>query len=36
MGMMSNAGYDIWTEDVTETINYPTSTNGVDECSNSV
>ena len=28
MGMTSTAGYDIWSEDVTETSNYPTSTNG--------
>ena len=28
MGMMSTAGYDIWSENVTETANYPTSTNG--------
>ena len=28
MGMMSTIGYDIWSEDVIETINYPTSTNG--------
>ena len=28
MGMTSTAGYDIWSEDVTETLNYPTSTNG--------
>ena len=27
MGMMSIAGYDIWSEDVTETTNYPTSIN---------
>ena len=27
MGMMSTIGYDIWSEDVIETINYPTSTN---------
>ena len=28
MGMTSAVGYDIWSEDVTETTNYPTSTNG--------
>ena len=28
MGMTSIVGYDIWSEDVTETTNYPTSTNG--------
>ena len=28
MGMTSTAGYDIWSENVTETLNYPTSTNG--------
>ena len=28
MGMMSTIGNDIWSEDVTETTNYPTSTNG--------
>ena len=28
MGMTSTVGYDIWSEDVTETTNYPTSTNG--------
>ena len=28
MGMMSTTGYDIWSEDVIKTINYPTSTNG--------
>ena len=28
MGMTSVVGYDIWSEDVTETTNYPTSTNG--------
>ncbi|KAK4589979.1 hypothetical protein RGQ29_020520 [Quercus rubra] len=28
MGMTSAAGYDICSEDVTETSNYPTSTNG--------
>ena len=28
MGMMSTTGYDIWSEVVIETINYPTSTNG--------
>ena len=27
MGMTSTAGYDIWSEDVTKTPNYPTSTN---------
>ena len=26
MGMTSIAGYDIWSEDATETLNYPTST----------
>ena len=28
MGMTSIAGYDIWSEDVRETTNYPTFTNG--------
>ena len=28
MGMMSTAGYDIWTKDATETPNYPIFTNG--------
>ena len=28
MGMMSTTGYDIWSENVTKTLNYPTSTNG--------
>ena len=28
MGMTSVVGYDIWSEDVTETTNYPTPTNG--------
>ena len=28
MGMTSIAGYDIWSEDATETLNYPTSTYG--------
>ena len=28
MGMTSTAGYDIWSEDVTETLNYLTFTNG--------
>ena len=28
MGMTSTARYDIWSEDVTETTNYLTSTNG--------
>ena len=28
MGMMSTVGYDIWSEDTTETPNYPTSTYG--------
>ena len=28
MGMTSTVGYDIWSEDVTKTLNYPTSTNG--------
>ena len=28
MGMTSTAGYDIWSEDVTKTLNYSTSTNG--------
>ena len=28
MGMTFAVGYDIWSEDVTETTNYPTSTNG--------
>jgi len=28
MGMMSTIGNDIWSEDVTETTNYPTSING--------
>ena len=28
MGMTSIVGYDIWSEDVTETTNYPTPTNG--------
>ena len=28
MGMSSVAGYKIWSEDVTKTTNYPTSTNG--------
>ena len=27
MGMTSAVGHDIWSEDVTETTNYPTSTN---------
>ena len=28
IGMTSTAGYDIWSEDVTKTLNYSTSTNG--------
>ena len=28
MGIMSTAGYDIWSEELTETTNYPISTNG--------
>ena len=28
MGMASTIGYDMWSENVTETPNYPTSTNG--------
>ena len=28
IGITSIAGYDIWSEDVTETSNYPTFTNG--------
>ena len=28
MGMTTAVGYDIWSEDVTKTTNYPTSTNG--------
>ena len=28
MGMTSTVGYDIWSEDVIKTLNYPTSTNG--------
>ena len=28
MGMTSTVGYDIWSEELTETTNYPISTNG--------
>ena len=28
MGMMSTAGYNIWSEDTTVILNYPTSTHG--------
>ena len=28
MGIMSTAGYDIWSEELTETTNYPISING--------